>query len=274
MKLVVLVNNWVNKSKCLAEHGFSLHIEIDDNRYLFDVGQSDILLKNAQILDLDLSSIDSIFISHSHYDHTGGLLDVLKHQHKDTNVFVGQNFFKEKYKKVKSEFFYIGLPYKKEDYEKEGAIFHQVGSKLSINDNIVIYSNFKKLTTDSFVVKNMDGFEQDLFQDELAVCIKEKNEMVIVSGCSHCGIVQMVKTIIDEEQKDAAPFKTITVMGGFHLEKATDNEMQEVARQLKNIGIKCVGIAHCSGQSFLPFVKEQGLSYYMCNVGNKFTFLK
>ena len=85
MKITVVVDNAVPisaKSPFVAEHGYSLLIEHDMKKILFDAGQSQAVVHNLSLLGTSPTELDALVLSHRHYDHSGGLLDVLQHRHK------------------------------------------------------------------------------------------------------------------------------------------------------------------------------------------------
>ena len=74
MKIVTLVENTCGYEGCIAEHGLSLYIETEKHKLLLDTGQTDAVVKNAEVLGVDLSLVDTVILSHGHYDHSGGIL--------------------------------------------------------------------------------------------------------------------------------------------------------------------------------------------------------
>ena len=78
MKLITLVENTCGNNGCIAEHGLSIYIETDKHKLLLDTGQSDAAVKNAETLGIDLSKVDTVILSHGHYDHSGGILPFSK----------------------------------------------------------------------------------------------------------------------------------------------------------------------------------------------------
>jgi len=77
LNITILVDNQSSKAELHSEHGLSLWIEADDKRILFDTGQSEMLIRNAKVLGIDLRTADTLVLSHGHYDHTGGVAAVL-----------------------------------------------------------------------------------------------------------------------------------------------------------------------------------------------------
>ena len=78
MKIVTLVENSCGNENCIAEHGLSIYIETDNHKLLLDTGQTDAVVKNAKVLGIDLTAVDTVILSHGHYDHSGGILPFSK----------------------------------------------------------------------------------------------------------------------------------------------------------------------------------------------------
>ena len=82
MRIITLIENVINSGNLQAEHGLSLYIETDKQKILFDTGQSDMFIQNAHKLGVNIEDIDSLVLSHGHYDHTGGLYTFLEKNSK------------------------------------------------------------------------------------------------------------------------------------------------------------------------------------------------
>ena len=81
MKIVTLVENSCGNENCIAEHGLSIYAETEKHKLLLDTGQTDAVVKNAKVLNIDLSAVDTVILSHGHYDHSGGILPFSKLNH-------------------------------------------------------------------------------------------------------------------------------------------------------------------------------------------------
>ena len=81
MKIITLVENSCGNENCIAEHGLSIYIETEKHKLLLDTGQTDAVVKNADVLGVDLYSVDTVVLSHGHYDHSGGILPFSKLNH-------------------------------------------------------------------------------------------------------------------------------------------------------------------------------------------------
>ena len=127
MKVTILCENTVGRRMGLGEHGFSAFIETDHGNYLFDTGSGASVVRNSLELNKDLRTIKKIFLSHGHYDHTGGLPEVLKLRgkvdvHAHPHVFLDRVHVIEENEKETKQF--VGLPLQKEISRVAGSKFH------------------------------------------------------------------------------------------------------------------------------------------------------
>jgi 7,8-dihydropterin-6-yl-methyl-4-(beta-D-ribofuranosyl)aminobenzene 5'-phosphate synthase len=235
MNLTVLTEN-VAGGKFLAEHGLSYLIEIDGEQILFDTGHSDVFVKNAQILGIDLhQNVQKIILSHGHWDHGDGL-QYLKNKilitHPDSFV---RRFHKTSHSPV-------GLSFTKEELLNtfkltETKESFQITENLFYLGEIPRNNNFEsKATTFEF-----ENGEDDYILDDLALAAKVNNKLVVITGCSHSGICN-----ICEQAKNVTGISEIhAVIGGFHL-KQNDYQTQETIAYFKNNNVEELYPSHCT----------------------------
>src|SRR5665648_658871 len=96
MKILTLIENLVYKQGLVAEHGLAIYLETENRKILFDTGQTGLFLQNAQKLGVDIEDIDTLILSHGHYDHTGGLYPFLEKNSK-AKVYAKSSIFTPKY---------------------------------------------------------------------------------------------------------------------------------------------------------------------------------
>ncbi|MCJ7748136.1 MAG: MBL fold metallo-hydrolase, partial [Desulfobacterales bacterium] len=126
IRITILSENLVGKRVGIGEHGFSAYIETDQGNYLFDTGSGHSIVANSLTLNKDLKSIRKIFLSHGHFDHTGGLPEVLKLKenvdvHAHPHIFLDRIHVIKENEKETTRF--VGIPYKKGYLESLGADF-------------------------------------------------------------------------------------------------------------------------------------------------------
>ena len=241
MKITVLTEN-TSRSGLPCEHGLSLYIEANDIKLLFDMGQSSLFAENAKSLGIDLSCVDIAVLSHGHYDHGGGITEFLKINSK-APVYMSRYAFEPHYNSSEK---YIGL-----DTALEG------NDRLIMTDGITevgkgmtLYSchHMKKLVDfGSFGLDMMqDGIMQpENFRHEHYLMIEEKEKRVLISGCSHRGIIN-----IEDE------FRPDVLIGGFHFSKLPlDDKLMNYACQLEGYDTSYY-TCHCTGTEQYDFMKR------------------
>jgi len=255
LKIYNLCDNESSNKHFFNEHGLSFFIEADNKRILFDTGQSDIFLRNAEILHLNLDHIDNIVLSHSHYDHTGGLKYIY-----NKDVIIHKHFFKPKYKVKDHMYKYIGINYQKEIYEKENNLkFIEFNGTFDISNNITAIGNFKsEFKEDYFFIKQRKDYLKDSFKDEIILIIKTIYGLVIITGCAHSGIIN----IINKALKLTNDKIIFGLLGGFHLSKLSNEENEQIASLINSYNIENIGISHCTGCEITKYL----------NYGNIFKF--
>ncbi len=233
MKLTVLTEN-VASIGFTAEHGLSYLIE-DDIKILFDFGQSDMFLKNAEKLKISLDDINTIVLSHGHFDHGNGLKYL-----KDKKLICHPDVFIKRYRKTDN--INIGLSL---DEKQISERFHLIKSKtpFMISNNIFFLGEIPRINdfeakTTSFVKEDNS---EDFITDDSAIAIRSPKGLIIITGCGHAGICNTI-----EYAKKITGLKKInTVMGGFHL-KENDLQTQETIKFFKKQNIQNILPSHCT----------------------------
>jgi len=260
MKLTILVDNYVDLQKLKAEHGLAIFIENDNQKVLFDCGQSDLILANAKVLGIDLNKVSKIVLSHGHYDHTGGLLPVLKYLNREIDVYAHPSVSEEKFSKYKgfngfNESRYIGIPERLQVYEKKGARFLLSKDPVQINDSTYLSGQINEdnrdnetidnteSAKDSFFIRENNLFVKDPLFDDISIFINLPDLLLIVTGCAHSGILNILKKAEDLNLVD----KEILIIGGLHLSKTDKQNIDNIISELKKYNIKLLMPAHCTG---------------------------
>ncbi|MCK5672318.1 MAG: MBL fold metallo-hydrolase [Spirochaetales bacterium] len=249
LRITTLIENTKGEHLALkSEHGISFFIEKDGHKLLFDTGQSGTFLENAEQLQTDLSNLEYVVISHGHYDHSGGFR-ALTGIAKKFELIVGDGFFNNKYGYRNNSYEFLGNNFK-EDFLKENKISYRLVNKdiTEILPGIYVITNFSRVHNDEVINPRFkllkDGvYKDDPFNDEVLVAVDTPEGLVVLLGCSHPGMKNML---------DAAgnlPGKSIyAVLGGTHLIEASDNSMDISMDYLNNSEMKVIGISHCTGQ--------------------------
>lgn len=260
--ITALSENKTSDQGLLAEHGLALYIEAAEQRILFDTGASTIFLKNAEKQGIDPAKSDTVILSHGHYDHTGGL----KHL-KNKTVYCHPDLFLPKYKaSTTQEYAYIGNDYIRCFYEHNNALsFKTVSHTQELFSGFWLITGFKKDPAEKYFYKKISPQEYipDDFSDELALAIQTAQGLVIITGCAHSGIINIIEKALSVTQGK----KIHMLLGGFHLSKKTNREIQEVAKKLDEYAIDNIGISHCTGETLAQYLNCKNIFNF--NTGEK-----
>lgn len=247
INITTLAENTANTG-LMAEWGLSILIEVDDKRILLDTGASFSAIYNAQILGVDFNTVDLIVLSHGHYDHTGGLKDILTRR-GPVDVVAHPDIWGKKYSFGELDNKrYIGIPFHREHLENLGARFNLSRDPVWITENIVT-SGEVPFTTDyeetdqSLYVMEENNAVRDTFPDDLSLAIKTDKGLAVFLGCAHRGMINIIRhfrTITGEE-------RIYSIVGGTHLISASPERLDRTVKELKKTGIQKLGVSHCTG---------------------------
>ncbi|GIM29087.1 MBL fold hydrolase [Clostridium polyendosporum] len=259
VKITTLIENDVkDKSVLNNEHGLSFYIQVDDINIIFDTGQSGKFIENANKLNIDLKQTNYVVLSHGHYDHSGGFTRLVKEIGNSFELITGEKFFNCKYKCDGIYYKYIGNNFEKK-YLKDSKISAKYINQdiFNISDNIQVFSNFERKTgfekvNNKFYIKVDNNYETDDFSDEIVLTIQLKEGLLVILGCSHIGVVNILETLI---QRTGMPIYGI--IGGTHLVEADDLRLNETINYLKEKDIKLIGVSHCTGEKAIEKLKYE-----------------
>jgi 7,8-dihydropterin-6-yl-methyl-4-(beta-D-ribofuranosyl)aminobenzene 5'-phosphate synthase len=254
LKVAVLAEDSVSESQrdVIAKHGLSFLIEAEGDSdkvsVLMDTGPSpDIVLHNAEMMGVDLTKIDAVFLSHGHYDHTGGLVGILKQMDKEVPVVAHPKVFGLKLK-LDPNLKHIGSPFKPSEVEASGGVLLLAHNPVTIAKGVLTSGEIERGVAyekvEDFWAIEGETFKEDLIPDDQALAINlEGKGLVVVSGCAHSGIINTIRTA----QKVADISKVYAVLGGFHLVDANDKRIQLTVKELLKISPEVVCPCHCTG---------------------------
>ena len=235
MKITVLTENRAG-GRFLAEHGLSYLAEIDGQKILFDTGHSDVFLKNAQKLGIDVHrQVKKVVLSHGHWDHGDGLQFI---EHKMLIVHPA-SFLKRFRKSDRSP---VGLSMTKEMIQKKFDMV-EIARPFKISENLFFLGQVPRLNdfesqTTPFELE--DGAD-DFVTDDSALAAVVNNELVVITGCSHsgvCNICEYAKTVTGISKIKA-------VIGGFHL-KLQNRQTLETIQYFKKNAVEHLFPSHCT----------------------------
>ena len=221
MKLTVLSENTSVSESLESEHGLSIYIETTGHHILFDTGAGCIFKRNAEKLGVDLATVDLLVISHGHYDHGGGLRTFLEVNSR-AKIFIHKQAFEAHYSKRPEGVASIGLDETLLPNER----FVFCGDQAVIDENIEIFSRVKAKRlfpscNAMLLIKRGDEFVPDDFAHEQNLVIQQDGKTMLIAGCAHKGIVNIVDACKDRLGQYPDYF-----VGGFHLTGQRGNQSE------------------------------------------------
>jgi 7,8-dihydropterin-6-yl-methyl-4-(beta-D-ribofuranosyl)aminobenzene 5'-phosphate synthase len=237
----------------LGEWGFAALVEADGHRILFDTGaHSDVVLKNAQTMGIDLSSVPEVVLSHNHWDHVGGLLTLrqsvlAKSPSALARVHVGKGIF---YRRTS---FNPGIDDNpalllKPEYEKTGGVFVVHDRPAQIYPGIWLTGPVPRKYPErnwsgSGRMLTPEGWVEDNVPEDQALVFDTDKGLVVLVGCAHAGIINT----LEYAQAIVRTEHFYSVIGGVHLFNASDETLDWTAKKLKGLGMDNFLGGHCTG---------------------------
>lgn len=269
--ITTLVENTTSDPGLLAEHGLSFWIEYDNRHILFDTGQSDLLVRNAKALDIDLAQADAIVLSHGHYDHTGGLSTVLGIAPKAL-LYLHPAAIEPKFSRSGPKQCSIGMP---------------DSVKKTIRSRQVVWTEFQTQVFDGIgltgQVPRINSFEDtggpffldegcrqpDPLLDDQALFIESSKGLIVVFGCAHAGVVNTLQRISNINRGK----HFCAVMGGMHLLNADPERIERTITAFQEYDLRRIGPAHCTGSDAVKRIRSAFPEQcFDCSVGTQVRF--
>ena len=219
--------------------------------FIFDCGHTGAAWTNARALNVDLSAIKFVALSHSHYDHAGGFPKLLDFAPIET-LFTGENFWAEKFSRDdNSGFKYRGCGFDEKFLTTRGIEQRVCRDVVELDDGAWLIGNFKRRYDFETVPKKFVRGEKkspDDFSDEIVLILRGSDGLALVTACAHCGILNIVA---DVRERFSLP--VVSVIGGLHLVGASTERITRTLDELKNLGVEKIFPCHCSGEEFMNF---------------------
>ena len=261
MKLAVLIENHSLDSALHAEHGLSFYVEHNGFQLLFDTGHSHLFMENAKTMGIDLLSLNAIAFSHNHYDHCGGFLSFVKEGYPACPVYAHTGFFRRKWwdhsldapeeETYENAMELVG-PIMTPDYffQNGYSAFRMVSADVfALTEDIYLLGNFPTERGEetphpsSKMELEPETFAPDQFRDEQICVIRTNAGLVVLTGCAHNGIMNILTTV---EQR--FPGESIyAIFGGTHLVQSQEPRISHTLAYINSKNLNVAGVCHCTG---------------------------
>lgn len=267
VKITTLIeNNQDNNCLLYNEHGLSLYIEADGKKIMFDTGQSGKFIENAKKLNITLDEADYLIISHGHYDHSGGFTRLVKEIGNSYKLVISEKFFDKKFSYKEEGYRYTGNSFDNKYLEDNNINVNYINNDMyNITENIIIASNFERKTdfeklNRRFFVEINNKLEADAFSDEMSLAIKIEKGLLVILGCSHVGVVNILETLSERTN-----MPIYGIVGGTHLVEADEFRLDETIKYFKEKDIKIIGVSHCTGEKAIEKLKIECKDRFLYN---------
>jgi 7,8-dihydropterin-6-yl-methyl-4-(beta-D-ribofuranosyl)aminobenzene 5'-phosphate synthase len=274
-KITTLCENNIGhgSQNLIGEHGLSFYIVAENRRILFDTGQNLGLANNAGVLGIDLSRIDTVVLSHGHYDHSSGLKSLLD-CNTDFALCAHPDVFSPKVRAAGDGHKYIGIPVDRNALEQKGIKIQLDKDPVSLAPGItttgeIPFTNDFEAVGSEFYLKNGDDFTADTLADDRALILDTKKGLVVVLGCSHRGVINTLNHVTQVAGRNTIH----AILGGLHLGKASDEKLSKIVDHLHTFGLDKIGVGHCTGpKAFVALANAFGDKVFLNTVGNVMEF--
>ena len=258
-------------NNAVAEWGLGMLVEADGKKILFDTGAGTAAMLNVNGWNLDITDIDAIVLSHGHYDHTGGLYEVLKRT-GPKDIYAHPDIWASKYGSMDgTPPRFIGIPHRREALEALGAAFHLSREPQKLSDAITTTGEVPMQTDyehiEAYLKAREDGeLKPDPFNDDLSLVIDTDFGLVVVLGCAHRGIINNLK----QAQKVTGKEHIYAAIGGTHLLHASQERLEQTGVALLEMGVEYLGVSHCTGFGAAAYLATLfGDRFFQNNAGTR-----
>jgi 7,8-dihydropterin-6-yl-methyl-4-(beta-D-ribofuranosyl)aminobenzene 5'-phosphate synthase len=270
-----------------AEHGLSFYIDVVSkgrvHNFMFDYGIDPAgIINNMKVIGLNPAKIEAMVLSHGHFDHWGGLMDLLScietnNPGQEIPFFVGKNCFSHRFSVRPGSKDLIDLGELKKETIEQSGMFRVIEAEepeeilkgVYITGRIERTTEYEKVP-DNLLVERGGRIEQDYFDEELAVfSVLENKGLVIISGCAHAGIVNTVRYI-----KQLTGIKKVhAIIGGFHLINAPTDFIKRTIYDIKEVEPDYIIPMHCTGfEAIVSFAHTMPDKFILNTAGTTYTF--
>ena len=250
---VTMLSTMLADRQGIGEWGFSALVEADGHRILFDTGaHTDVVLRNAQSLEIDLATVPDVVLSHSHSDHTGGFLSLRQSVLPKTpgalaRTYVGLGIFSPR-ADAQNAPLENRMQAIKSEYEATGGTFVVCEKPVQLFPGVWLTGPVPRKYPErnwsgSAVIGTTAGRAEDNLPEDMALVCDTENGLVVLTGCGHAGVIN----IIEYARTIVRPARVHALIGGIHLFNATDETLKWTGDKLRECGVDNLLGAHCTG---------------------------
>ena len=254
LEMTVLIDN-LAEAPLVGEWGLSILIDADGRRLLLDTGASGLFARNAECLGIDLGSVDTGVLSHAHYDHVDGL-DTFFELNQNAPFLVREGACENYFGVKEGMLRYIGI--KTGTLSEHAARIRYVSGLHEIADGIWLVPHRRAdysaiaLRNDLYTINNGERRPDD-FAHEQSLVIETVKGLVVFNSCSHAGMTNILADI----REMLGRCDVCAYVGGLHLYKMTDEELDALCKEISHTGIKHIFTGHCTGDHAFTFLKAR-----------------
>ena len=247
VKLTILSENRVTSPHLIAEQGLAIFIETPAGNILFDTGQTDALIHNADILNIPLQKVDYVVLSHGHYDHTGGLPYIAELK-KPLPVICHPALINKKYRVFPAGNLDIGIPWEKNVLARKGVEFQfhthpfQIFPDIWFSGEIPRNNNYETID-ETYQQRVLESLIHDELHDDAFLALNTVKGLVVLFGCGHAGPVNSLK----HAMRITHNHQVYAIIGGMHLQSAEQQKINAIVLNLEKINPDLIFPLHCTG---------------------------
>ncbi len=252
----------------LAQHGLSYLLEGYGMRLLFDCGAGAGMLENARSLGHCLKDLDAVVLSHGHYDHAGGYRPLIEQGLGSRLLYTGPDFLTPRFSCRDNRCTDLSAGFTQAFLREHRIMHRQVEGLYELVPGMWIVGTFPRVYAyetipSRFQRLTKEGFVPDSFEDEICLVMDTAGGLAVFAGCAHPGILNMTQQVGTLLKRPI-----YGVFGGLHLAEASEERLDATMQKFRAMGVKRLGLGHCSGEAVRDAARLKGLSNEVLAAGD------